>query len=150
MKMKTRRTSRAVKVAALAATALLGLSACAGGASAEADPNATYNFTVANAALDGTPHAAVYNKYLDLVEEKSEGRIQFDRTSFEAICDMDEVVSCVRDGRADLGVTVPDYTPQIFPTTTLGGIPFLSTDIQATTAALYEMHTTNEQAMQMM
>lgn len=136
------------KVAAVAAAALLGLSACGEGVTDEAEGTTT--ITVANAALEGTPHAAVYETYLDFIEEKTDGQVEFERTAFEALCKMDEVAQCVSDGRADFGVSVPDYTPNVFPTSTLAGIPFLSPDIQATSAALHEMHTTNEQAMDMM
>lgn len=75
-----------------------------------------------------------------MVEEASDGRIQFDRTDFETICPLNEVVECLRDGRADIGATVTDYTPQVLPTLTVVGIPFMNTDILATTAALYDTH----------
>ncbi|HEY4536647.1 MAG TPA: TRAP transporter substrate-binding protein DctP [Enteractinococcus sp.] len=140
--------SRLTQVAAAAAAALLGLSACSGAEGSSAEGTTT--ITVANAALEGTPHAVVYEAYLDLIEDRTDGRIEFDRTSFEALCGMAEVAQCVSDGRADFGVSVPDYTPNVFPTSTLAGVPFLSPDIQATSAALHEMHTTNDQAMAMM
>src|SRR5699024_351813 len=93
------RTSRMTTVVAVAAAALLGLSSCADADGTET--NGTHTITVANAALDGTPHAAVYEAYLDFVEEKSNGKIEFERSSFEALCKMDEVAQCVSDGRAD-------------------------------------------------
>lgn len=140
--------SRVTKVAAVAAAALLGLSACASAEESSAQGPTT--ITVANAALEGTPHSAVYEAYLDFIEEKTDGQIEFERSAFEALCGMAEVAQCVKDGRADFGVSVPDYTPNVFPTSTLAGIPFLSPDVQATSMALHEMHTTNEQAMEMM
>lgn len=143
------RTSRITKVAAVAAAALLGLAACASG-DTSADDNGVHTFTIANGALEGTPHAEVYETYLELVEERSDGKIEFERSSFEALCPMAEVAQCVSDGRADFGVSVPDYTPNVFPTITLAGVPFLSPDIQAATAALYEMHTTNDQALEVL
>src|SRR5699024_6521002 len=124
-----RRTSRITKVAAVAAAALLGLAACASG-DTSADDNGVHTFTIANGALEGTPHAEVYETYLELVEERSDGKIEFERSSFEALCPMAEVAQCVSDGRADFGVSVPDYTPNVFPTITLAGVPFLSPDIQ--------------------
>lgn len=145
---------RFVKGLSVAAVAVLALAGCAGGGTSGggADEGGAegevFEFTLANGALEGTPHAAIMNAYLDLVEEKSEGRITFERTSFEAICSMAEVVDCVRDGRADIGATVPDYTPQLFPSVSVVGIPFQNTDVQATTEALYEMHTTYEPVMQ--
>src|SRR5699024_838190 len=119
---RNERTKRRTLVAAASAAALLGLSACVDADGSAAD--GTHTITVANAALEGTPHAAIYEAYLELVEEKSEGQIEFERSSFEALCKMDEVAQCVSDGdgRVDFGVSVPDYTPNIFPTATLAGV----------------------------
>lgn len=131
------RSGRAARSLALCAVGLLGLTACGAG-DAESD---THTFTLATGALDATPHSAVEQRYLDMVEERSDGRITFDRTSFEELCNMDEVINCLRDGRADIGTTVTDYTPHMLPTLSVVSVSFLNTDIQATTAALYDMHT---------
>lgn len=152
-KNKTAR-GRLMKGLGVAAVAAMALAGCANGGTSTGDGGESaaegevFEFTLANGALEGTPHAAIMNAYLDLVEEKSEGRITFERTAFEALCSVAEVVDCVRDGRADIGATVPDYTPQLFPSLSVVGIPFQNTDIQATTEALYEMHTTYEPVMQ--
>lgn len=143
------RTSRTAAGLALGVAALLGLAACGdGGNGGEqgAGGDETHTFTLAAGALEGTPHSAIEQRYLDMVEERSEGRIEFDRTSFEALCSVDEVINCLRDGRADIGTTVTDYTPHMLPTLSVVSISFLNTDIQATTAALYDMHTEYEPA----
>ena len=132
------RPKRHLRTAAVASIAALGLVGCADGdGSAEAD---THTFILATGAMDGTPHSAVEQDYLDTVEERSDGRIHFDRLPFEALCDMNEVVDCIRDGRADIGTTVTDYTPHMLPSLSVVSIPFLNTDIQATTAGLYDVH----------
>src|SRR5699024_10814832 len=86
-------------------------------------------------------------EYYDAVEEASDGRIEFERSSFEAVCSMDEVADCVRDGRADIGLTVTDYTPHLLPTMSIMSISFLNNDIQASVEALYDLHTNYEPAM---
>jgi TRAP-type C4-dicarboxylate transport system substrate-binding protein len=149
MKTTTRfGAGRTAKGLALGTAALLGLAACGDGETGdgEAGDDSTHTFTLATGALDGTPHSAVEQHYLDMVEERTDGRIEFDRTSFEELCDMDEVINCLRDGRADIGTTVTDYTPHMLPTLSVVSISFLNTDIQATTAALYDMHTDYEPA----
>jgi len=146
--MKTSLTSRLAKVAAIAATGALGLTACGDGVVEGGGADETFEFTLANGALDGTPHAAVAEAYMDEVEEASDGAITFDRTSFEALCDMNEVADCVRDGRADIGVTVTDYTPHLLPTLSVMSITFLNNDIQASVEALYDLHTNYEPAQQ--
>src|SRR5699024_1186978 len=59
----------------------------------------------------------------------------------------DEVADCVRDGRADIGITVTDYTPHLLPTLSVMSISFLNNDIQASVEALYDLHTNYEPAM---
>src|SRR5690625_558432 len=98
--MKSKLFSRFAKIAAVMATAALTLTACDEGIVEGAD---NFYFTVANGALDGTQHALVAEEYYDAVEEATDGRIEFNRTSFEAVCGMAEVADCVRDGRADIG-----------------------------------------------
>lgn len=142
--MKSNILTRTVKVAAVTAAAALTLTACEQGIVEGAD---NYYFTVANGALDGTQHAVVAEEYYDAVEEASDGRIEFERSSFEAVCSMDEVADCVRDGRADIGVTVTDYTPHLLPTLSVMSISFLNNDIQASVEALYDLHTNYEPAM---
>lgn len=145
--MKTSLTSRLAKVAALAAAGALALTACGDGV-VEGGADETFEFTLANGALDGTQHDVVAEEYMDAVEEASDGQINFERTSFEAVCDMDEVADCVRDGRADIGITVTDYTPHLLPTLSVMSISFLNNDIQASTEALYDLHTNYEPAME--
>lgn len=145
------KAGRGIKAVTLASIALLGLSACASGISdtngVAEDGSEQYTFALATGAMAGTPHSAVEQRYLDMVEERTDGRISFDRQSFEALCKMDEVVKCLSDGRADIGTTVTDYTPNVLPTLGVVGIPFLNTDMQAATAALHDMHTQYEPAV---
>jgi TRAP-type C4-dicarboxylate transport system substrate-binding protein len=145
LKKKSRRNGAYYALVAAATSSLL-LAGCSDGA-AGGDGAAEYTFTLATAATDGTPNAAAQDWYLDRLEEASDGRISIERTTAEAICAAPEVVECLRDGRADIGVTVPDYTPQYFPTLSVVGIPFINQNSQAVTAALYELHTTNETAI---
>lgn len=133
-----RRPRRIVQAAAVAAAAALGLVGCAD-TDAGGDED-THTFILATGAMGGTPHSAVEQRYLDTVEERSGGRIEFDRLPFEALCDMDEVVDCIRDGRADIGTTVTDYTPHMLPSLSVVSVPFLNTDIQATVGGLADVH----------
>ncbi|WP_417218724.1 TRAP transporter substrate-binding protein DctP [Arthrobacter sp.] len=143
---KTQPGRSAAAVTTIAALTL-ALSACGGVVNDASAGGETTTLTVATAAAIGTPNAAVQDWYLDRVEEKSEGTIKFDRTAPESLCKAAEVVECVRDGRADLGVTVPDYTPQYFATLSVSGIPFVGQNSQAITQALYDIHTEYEPAV---
>lgn len=151
MKKRTPHSSRlraGFKGAAMAAILALGLAGCAEGAGSSEDD--THTFILATGAMGGTPHSTVEQRYLDEVEERSDGRIEFDRLPFEALCDMDEVVNCISDGRADIGTTVTDYTPHMLPSLSVVSVPFLNTDIQATVAGLYDVHQEYEPAAQLL
>ena len=143
--MKSKFLSRFAKLAVTAAAGAMVLTGCEQGIVEGAD---NFYFNVANGALDGTQHHRVAEEYFDAVEEASDGRIEFNRTSFEAVCAMNEVADCVRDGRADIGLTVTDYTPHLLPTLSVMSITFLNNDIQASVEALYDLHQNYEPARQ--
>lgn len=154
--MKTDRTPRRIGVALAAAASLALLSGCSDdglvqdnngdGESATAE----VTLTLVTAALDGTPSKALQDHYLDELEQRSEGRIAVERTEAYSLCDAEEVADCVRDGRADIGVTIPDYTPQYFPTASLVSIPFIGTNWQAIMKSLHELHLNNAEAQAVM
>jgi TRAP-type C4-dicarboxylate transport system substrate-binding protein len=148
-----RRTAIAAGTLAAALFALAGCSGVVdegGGASGGGDAGESFEFTLSTGAQPGTPNAAVQDWYLDRIEEETEGRITFERTAPEALCKAAEVVECVRDGRAQIGVTVPDYTPQYFPSTSMVSIPFLSQNSAAIMQSLYDIHEDYQPAMDVM
>lgn len=128
----------------------LALGACSSGGDSSAGGDDAIELTVATSALVDSPNAAPQDWFLDAVEEATDGSVTFDRTAPEAICTAAEIVECLRDGRADVGVTIPDYTPQYFPTVSVVGIPFVGQNSAAITASLYDVHTQDEQAMGLM
>lgn len=153
----TRRIGRLSAAAAMMAVAGLALAGCSGinnsgGGSGDGsgDSGETVTFTLATGAQADTPNAAVQEWFMDRVEEVTEGRITFERTATEALCKAAEVADCVRDGRAQIGVTVPDYTPQYFPSTSMVSIPFLSQNAQAAMQSIYDLHTDYEPAVEIM
>lgn len=148
-----RNSRRSVIAATSLAAALFAVTGCGGvveGGTSGDDTEETFEFTLSTAAQPGTPNAAVQDWYLDRIEEETEGRITFERTAPEALCKAPEVVECVRSGRAQIGVTVPDYTPQYFPSTSMVSIPFLSQNSAAITESLYDIHQNYQPAMDVM
>lgn len=148
------RRRRAAAAGGLLALAI-ATSACAGIQNAGSGGEATaggesVTFTLATAAQAGTPNAAVQDWFLNRVEEVTDGRISFERTATEALCKAAEVADCVRDGRAQIGVSVPDYTPQYFPSTSMVSIPFLSQNSQAIMQSIYDLHLNYEPATAVM
>ncbi|WFP16783.1 TRAP transporter substrate-binding protein [Citricoccus muralis] len=139
-------TRRGLRVTGVLAASALALTACSGVVDDAGDGEAV-TLTLATAATAGTPNAAVQDLFLDRLEEASDGRIEIDRTAPESLCEATEIVECLRDGRADIGVTVPDYTPQYFPTLSVSGIPFQGQNSQAITQTLYDIHRDYEPAV---
>ncbi|NDK31937.1 TRAP transporter substrate-binding protein DctP [Nesterenkonia haasae] len=137
-----------------AAGALLLSTACdegvTGGGNGDGDAGPEVTLVRVTAALGQTPNAAVENWFLDEIEERSDGRIEVDRNEPYALCDAPEIAECVGDGRADIGVTIPDYTPERFPSTSVVSIPFINQNWQGVTHALHEMHVNNEDAQAVM
>src|SRR5690625_4411180 len=132
---------------ALGAIAALGLSAC-GGTDTGADGEEEHTFVFANGTQAGTPHEAVQDRYIEMLEERSDGRIEIDRTDFQVICPLDEIAECVSDGRADLGTTINDYTPHMLPSMSVISIIGMNTDMQAAISAMYDVHQEYEPVMQ--
>lgn len=146
---------RMKSLVAIAAAGLLTLSACSSGSPAE-QPETGGNESVpagesitlnaATMVLPNTPNAPVEQWFYDQIEERSEGRITVDRTAPESICKAPEIAECVRDGRVDIGVSISDYTPQLFPSMSVATIPFLADNAQAMMQTLYKVNTENADA----
>lgn len=139
--------TRGAAAAALAATMLLA--ACGaddGGSTGSGDE--TVELTVATFAQPDSVGEAVSSWFYEEVEARSDGRLTFDVTAPDSLCAANEIAVCVQDGRADLGVTIPDYTPQMFPTVTLISVPFLTEDSQALMQTLHQLNGEHEGAQQ--
>lgn len=144
-------------LAALAGAALV-LSACGGGGivddgGADAGDSGDAVTSGESVTLDmvtmvqpKTPNAPVQNWFLDEIEARSDGRITVNRTEPDSICKPAEIAECVRDGRADIGISISDYTPQLFPTMSIATIPFMAENSQAFMQAIAKANADNEDA----
>ncbi len=148
------RFGRTARTRVLSAAALGGLAATlilTGCSSAGADKpgdaateDKAVKLSVASFLLDGTPNADMVHWFLDTVEEESEGSITFDYFAADSLCPSAEIVQCVMDGRADMGVVPATYTPDKFPLQNLSALPFMTDDNAAMTRAFYELSKSNE------
>lgn len=147
--MKITKTTRTLT--ALAAVGALALSACGGdGGSGNGGEGAASGETVTlNAATmvqPKTPNAPVENWFYDQLEERSEGRIKIERTEPESICPAQEIAQCIIDGRADVGTSIADYSPQLFPSLTIVSVPFMVDNSQVLMQTLNKVNAENESA----
>lgn len=136
------------KLALLGAVASLslGLTACAEGIVDLGGEEGVYQMNIATMVQPQTPNAPVQNWFLDEIESRSEGRIEVIRTEADSICKPAEIAECVRDGRVDIGISISDYTPQMFPTMSVATIPFITENPQAFMQANYHANTQNPDA----
>lgn len=142
-----RRAARPLSVATVTALALTACGGGDGGDGAGADGEQV-ELTVATFAQPDSVSEAVTGWFYDEVESRSDGRLTFDVTPPDSMCDAAEISVCVQDGRADVGVTIPDYTTQTFPTVSLVSVPFITEDAQALMQTLYEVNMEHEGAQQ--
>lgn len=141
---------QARSLVALAAAGLLLLTACSGdGASTEGGAAEGESVTINAATMvqPNTPNAPVAEWFFSEIEKRSDGRIVVDRTAPESICKAPEIAECVRDGRADVGVSISDYSAQLFPSMSVATIPFMADNAQALMQALHTVNTENEAAV---
>ena len=138
---------RAIAVAGLAA---LGLTACAsetaGGSGSE---GAEIQLNVVSWATPGSLSEVMGNWWYDEVEARSDGRITFNIAAADSLCSATEIPECVRDGRADIGQTLTDYSSQLFPMASIASIPFLSPGSEAVSKAIFDLSTEHEGAAEL-
>lgn len=142
-------TGKSRLVMALGAASALTLAACGGGngdGGNGGDSGESVTLHMATMVQPTVPNAPVENWFYDQLEERSDGRITIDRTEPESICPGQEIAECIRDGRADIGTSIADYSPQLFPSLTVVTIPFMVDNSQALMQALYKVNAENESA----
>lgn len=149
MKNSATAVRRAGAVVAGGLAAALVLAGCAtstdnGGSTGGEAGEAPVKLSVASFLLDGTPNADMVHWFLDTVEEESDGSISFDYFAADSLCPSAEIVQCVMDGRADMGVVPASYTPDKFPLQNLSALPFMTDDNAAMMRAFYELTKGNE------
>lgn len=136
--VNTRSYTRMIQGAAGLALLGLGLTAC-GVDSEEAEEPITLN--VASWATPDSVSEHMGNWWYDEIEDRTDGRLTFNVDAADSLCSAAEIPWCVRDGRADVGQTLTDYSSQLFPQAAVSSIPFLNTNSEAVTQALYELTT---------
>lgn len=141
--MNIRRKLLAV-VGACSLVALAGCSSAESPSGADASGVPEMKLTFASPVSEDSPHSEFLLTWQDKITELSDGAITFENFFNSSLCGGTEISECVRDGRADVGWTVPNYTPSLFPASSVMTIPFTTTNTQAKVEAMYEFGTTNE------
>ncbi|MFV0372903.1 TRAP transporter substrate-binding protein DctP [Microbacterium sp.] len=144
-----RRLMTGVAAATVAAIALAGCSSGGGGGGGGGDGEYSagqWKVTITSVAADKSVLRPMQEWYMDEVEKRTNGAIEFHRTTANEICAQADQYACVEDGSAQLLVTVPNYQPSIFVTNSMPEITFDTDNSAAMTAAIAELTETNEDA----
>lgn len=151
MKLASRTRSSILRSVALGGTLSLSLVACATpGGSAQPDAAApSIELNVVSWATPDSLSEVMGNWWYEEIERRSEGRITFTVAAADSLCSSSEIPECVRDGRADIGQTITDYSSQLFPMATIASIPFLSPRGEAVSKAIRDLSEEHEGAAQL-
>ncbi|GAA1164765.1 hypothetical protein GCM10009584_02070 [Ornithinimicrobium humiphilum] len=136
--MKT--TSRTA-TGALVAVAALTLAACGdsgGGTTAEAESEER-TLLFSYMAGEATPIGEVWTWWLDEVETRTDGALTFERYWDATLLGATETVEGLTDGRADVGQVLPTVYAGRFPVSSVGELPFESSNAAAVSQALGEL-----------
>ena len=130
--MKTRNRT----AAALLSAAALALSAC-GGSGDDGSEERTLTFSYM--AGEQTPIGEVWTWWLDEVEERTNGELTFDRFWDATLLGATETIEGLNDGRADVAQVLPTVYAGRFPLSSVGELPFESSNAAAVSQSLGEL-----------
>ena len=136
---------RAAALVGGTAAALLALTGCGGGAGGSAEGE-TITLHVASWASPNSISEYMADWWYAEIEDRTDGRVTFDVAAGDTLCSASEIPECVRDGRADVGQTLTDYSSQLFPMASVASIPFLSPGSEVVANAIYDLGTEHEGA----
>lgn len=77
--------------------------------------------------------------FMEKVEERTGGRVQFDYHPGGDLGGSDETMSLVQSGSADIGHIVPSYYSDVVPYTVVGDLPAMGEDILPPSKAIHDM-----------
>ena len=135
---------RLAAIGAVSAAALL-LAGCSGG-SGDATGDAkgeTFDLTWTSYTTPEGYYSMAMDQWIEIVEEKTEGRITIEPFYMGSLCATTDGLACVKDGRADIAYTSPAFHPAEFPLSNVITVPFVAKDPVAQTATLQELYDTN-------
>ena len=136
-----RRGARALAAATVAAA--LAVAGCGGsgstdggdGGSASAGETQDQKLTFSYMAGENTPIGQLWTWWMDEIEERSRGSIRFDRFWDGTLLGATETIEGLADGRADVAQVLPSVYPGRFPLTSIGELPFMSSNAPAVARA---------------
>lgn len=133
----TRRTPLRMAVTGMVAAAALTLSACGGGSGDGGADKKTLSFSMM--VGEATPIGELWAWWLDEIEQRTDGELEFDRYWDATLLKSPDTVQGLQDGRADIGQVLPTVYAGQFPLSSVGELPFETSNSAAISEALGEM-----------
>jgi TRAP-type transport system periplasmic protein len=163
MRIRTRHAPWKVTLAGVTLVAMLG-AACAGddtgdgGDPADTEPadgdeeptdegqaaEPEYEWQMAAFLGESTAQGQAMEWWMDEVEERSNGRIAFERYYSESLLGGEEIRDGIGDGRVAVGNFTTAYTPADFPVEGVSQLPFVGDNVPAQTATLNDLYETHD------
>ncbi len=143
MRLHTRFRKRSLALLAGAAAIGMLASGCTADSGGEegADP---IRLTYASFTAASSPHAEAFVWLAEELEARTDGRVTIEPFFSGGLCGVADIVTCQKDGRADLGIWLPWQNPQEFPLASVVGVLFVTRDTWAHTEAFNTLLEENE------
>lgn len=142
---------RAHRWAALGLTCLLLLAACGDGGGTGTgddgpaeDTGQTWDLRFATFFGPNAPYARNFERYRELIEERTDGRVSVEVLGGEALLPAAEVLPGVGDGRADMGYSIESFSHAELPLSSIASVPFITANAAAHMRTFWELYDRNE------
>lgn len=138
---------RRLGVLAVTATAAATLAACGGsdgesGSSAGSGETTKLRFSYFGGQND--PHGRLWQWWMDEIEQRSDGKVEFEAFFDGTLLAAPEVVDGLASGRVDVAAVAPTYYPKSFPVTNVAELPFVTENVPAASQAFAELIETSK------
>lgn len=89
--------------------------------------------------VEDSPYSQAFAWIADEMNARTNGRVTIEQFHAGALCAFNEMIDCLRDGRADFTLLLPVASPTDFPFSTIGSVLFVSRDTWAHGEAFNEL-----------
>lgn len=145
--MKNFKRAAAIGAAGILAVSMAACSAGGAGTGSSGEPASdgeARQLQLATYLGPETPYGESLQWAVDELETRSEGNLSIEIYWEGALLGGPDVLSGVAQGRADMGLTTPNYSPAELPLTQIMTLPFVTSDVAGVQHAFMELYASNE------
>lgn len=108
------------------------------------DTGQTWDLRFATFFGPNAPYARNFERYRELVEERTDGRVAVEVLGGEALLPAPEILPGVGDGRADMGYSIDSFSHAELPLTSIASVPFITANAVAHMRTFWELYNRND------